>query len=403
MPFPVTYVLDKLAPSETFIRRELEQLRCRNWTIHTRLLNGDVDALSFALSRCPKGFRLRFARAALKRLTEEAARSPVTAGRILKRLPQAADLVRKVADDKSPLIHAHFAGITADLASIAAQTLGVRWTCAVHAQDVFTASAAPLRRRLRTAAGIVACSQLAADAVVAAGISPENVRVIRHGLPLSDFVFHTPRDGNTLFTACRLEEKKGIDTLLLACELLMERDIPFRCLIAGTGPLLIPLKTLCSRLKLDAHVQFAGWQAQEETRAGIANASVLVLPSRRTADGDRDGIANILLEAMALGTPVVTTTAGAAGEAIVDQVNGLLVPPDSPTALANALATVLNDHALPPRLAHAARATVEEHFDGAKNIRPLESFFTQAAELPAAPHPPTPDAQTPEPPPVPPA
>ncbi|MGI6390451.1 MAG: glycosyltransferase [Kiritimatiellia bacterium] len=85
-------------------------------------------------------------------------------------------------------------------------------------------------------------------------------------------------------------------------------------MIAGSGPLERDLHALVRRLSLDTAVTFTGWLTQEEIRAHLLAARAVALPSRRTADGDRDGIANILLEAMALGTPVVTTEAGAAGE-----------------------------------------------------------------------------------------
>lgn len=384
MPFPATYLLDRLAPSETFIQRELDQLRRRNWPVSLWLLNGESGALKFSLAACPRRLRWRFFKAACARVLEELLRSPLAAGRMLKRLPQAAHLVKKAADSDSRLIHAHFAGITADLASIAARTLGLPWTCGVHAHDIFTCRPAPLRRRLRTAAGIVACSRLAADTVIAAGLRPEKVAVVHHGLPLNDFPFDRIQPDELLFTASRLEPKKGLDTLVRACALLARRGLRFTCVIAGTGPSERALKRLCKQLGLEQTVYFIGWQSQEETRSRLMDASALVLPSRRTRDGDRDGIANILVEAMAIGTPVVTTTAGAAAELITHNVNGLLVPPDDPDALADALAAALTTKELLVRLSKAARLTVEEHFDGSKNILLLEAFLTQAAE-PAAP------------------
>lgn len=379
MPFPVTYLLDQLAPSETFIQRELEQLRRRNWPVFTRLLKDGAEQLKFSWPSCPASYRWRFFKAASARILEELPHAPATALRIVRRLPQVAHLIKKTADSDSRLIHAQFAGITADLASIAARALGRPWTCAVHAHDVFTASPKALFRRLRTAAGIVACSRQAADAVLAAGIGPDKVAVIHHGLPLNDFAFDTIQPDETLFTACRLEHKKGLDTLLQACGLLLKRGLRFTCVIAGTGPDLDALKELQGKLGLAQTVFFVGWQSQEETRSRMMDASVLVLPSRRARNGDRDGIANILIEAMALGTPVVTTTAGAAGEVITDHLNGLLVPPDDPAALADALAQALTSKELLIRLAKAARLTVEEHFDGSKNIHRLEDFFTRAA------------------------
>ncbi len=383
MPFPLTYLLDQPAPSETFIRRELEQLKRRSWPVFTRFLKGGPDPLKYAVRSCPEGFRWRFLKAVSRRIIEELPHAPTVAARILKRLPQAAYLVKKTSDADCRLLHAQFAGLTADLVAIAARTLGLPWTCAVHAQDVFTAQPGVLYRRLRTAARTVACSQQAADSVIAAGIPKENVVVIRHGLPLNDFAFDTIQPDGLVLFAGRLEPKKGVDTLLRACSLLLKRGLHFTCVIAGDGPSLNDLKHLSKKLELTDTVVFIGWQSQEETRSRIMDASVLVLPSRRLGNGDRDGIANVLVEAMALGTPVLTTTASAAPEVIADQVNGLLVPPDDPAKLAEALATALTSKELLLRLAKAGRLTVESHFDGSKNIETLEAFFKQAVMPPS--------------------
>jgi glycosyltransferase involved in cell wall biosynthesis len=376
MNFPVTYLLDRRAPSETFIQREMDQLRRHNWPLHTHLLKGGPRPLIFSPAKCPPGCRWRFLKTACRRILEECARAPADGLRILGRLPQAAHLAKLFVESDSLLLHAHFAGITADLAAIVSQATGRPWTCSVHAHDVFTASPAQTYRRLRTAAGIAACSRQAAAAVTAAGIPPEKVSLIHHGIPLNDFTLDTIQpEGSAFFTACRLEPKKGLDTLLRACALLRDRRHPFTCVIAGDGPLRGPLKRLNTKLGLDGNVYFIGWQSQEETQSRIMDATALVLPSRRMKNGDRDGIANILLEAMALGTPVITTTAGAAAEVIDDRRNGLLVPPDDPAALAAALTAALASKENLSRLAKAARATVEEHFDASRTILLLEDFF----------------------------
>ncbi len=378
MPFPITYLLDQPAPSETFIRREQDQLRRHNWPIFTFFLRGGNAPLKFALMSCPEGFRWRFFKTCTQRILEEIQRSPISAFRILKRLPQAAYLVKKAADADSRLLHAHFAGLTADIAAIAARTLGLPWTCAVHAHDVFTPPPQRLFRRLRTAAGIVACSEAAGAAVTAAGIPPEKVTVIRHGLPLNDFPLDTIQPDQLVLFAGRLEPKKGIDTLIRACALLLTRGFHFTCVIVGDGPDMQALKRLSERLGLMDTVVFAGWKSQEETRSHIMDASVLVLPSRRLGNGDRDGIANVLVEAMALGTPIITSIASAAPEVVTDNVNGLLVPPDAPEPLADAIAKALTSKELLLRLAKAGRQTAEAQFDGSRNIKHLEDFFRQA-------------------------
>ena len=401
MPFPVTYLLDQLAPSETFIRRELDHLRCRDWPVVTQLLKGGDAPLKHALLSCPKGFRMRFFKAACVRIAEEFFRAPGTACRILKRLPQAADLAKKVAENGSQLVHAHFAGITADLASIVARTLGLPWTCSVHAHDVFTVSPHAINRRLRTAKGVTACSERAAKAVADSGIPASKVALIHHGVPLSDFRFCTCQPSGVIFTAGRLEAKKGVDTLIRACSLLRDRGVHFTCVIAGSGAMLDELKHLTESFNLGKSVVFVGWQSQDETRSHLKDAAVLALPSRRMPDGDSDGIANILVEALALGTPVVTTTASSASEVIEDSANGLLVPPDDPVRLADALATALGSKELRIRLAQAGRKTAEAFFDGAQNIQQLEAFFSKAVT--AAPvRRPTPSEQGSKPRPIPP-
>ena len=376
MPFPLLHLVDTVAPSETFIRREVEQLRLRGWPVSDVALKGGAGELS----RCraaslPAACRRRFYRAALRRIFEELAPCPVAALRILRRLPQAADLSRRALETDARLIHAQFAGITADLAGIAAYAVGIPWTCSVHAHDVFTCGKAALRRRLRSARAVTACSRGAAEAVAASGYPAARLRVIRHGLALERFPFTEGRPGNELFTACRLEAKKGLDVLLAACAALRDRGCAFRCVIAGEGTLRRELEAQRDRSGLGGVVSFPGWQTEEAVRDRLSRAALAVLPSRRTRDGDRDGIANLLLEAMALGTPVVTTTAGSAGEVLRDGGNGWLVPPEDAGALAAALEGALARPEERNRLAAAARRTVEAEFDGSKNILRLEAFF----------------------------
>lgn len=376
MPFPLLHLVDTVAPSETFIRREVEQLRLRDWPVFEVSLKGGPGELSRCRAAAlPAACRRRFFRASLCRVLEELAPRPVAALRILRRLPQAADLSRRAREAGVRLIHAQFAGITADLAGIAARAVGIPWTCSVHAHDVFTCGKAVLHRRLRSARSVTACSQGAAEAVVSSGYPAARLSVIRHGLALERFRFTEGRAEDELFTACRLEVKKGLDVLLAACAALRDGGRSFRCVIAGEGTLRQDLERQRDRLGLGGIVSFPGWLPEEAVRERLSRATLAVLPSRRTRDGDRDGIANLLLEAMALGTPVVTTTAGSAGEVVCDDENGWLVPPEDAGALASALEQALACPEKRNRLAVAARRTVEAEFDGAKNIRRLESFF----------------------------
>jgi glycosyltransferase involved in cell wall biosynthesis len=122
------------------------------------------------------------------------------------------------------------------------------------------------------------------------------------------------------------------------------------------------LRRRIARLGVD--VRLVGTMSQAALLDAYTRASVFCLPCRVLADGDRDGIPNVLVEAMAAGVPVVTTGISGIPELIEDGVNGLLVPPDDPGALADAVLRVHEDTALRDRLAAAARATVRERFDG---------------------------------------
>ncbi|MBQ9431223.1 MAG: glycosyltransferase family 4 protein [Kiritimatiellae bacterium] len=362
----IGYVLDRLAPSETFIRRELDGLRDAGLPPRLFLLRGgNPDSLGFHFSGL---FQWRLAFAVADHARKLAAYSRIDAARLLRRLPQVVRLIRLARAEGIGLLNAQFAGITADFAAVAARVSGIPWVCSVHANDVFASPPGLLGFRLSTAKKIIACSNLAAECVRRAVPDPGRVEVVHHGLPLAEYPFrHCPDTPPVLFAAARLEAKKGLDTLLDAAAELARRKIDFKCAIAGDGPLRSALAARAEKNGIAERVEWLGWKTPPEIRSLIAGARVVVLPSRVLPDGDRDGIANVVLEAMALGTVAVTTTAGAAGEIIRNGENGFIIAPDHPLLLADTLENALRQDLSP--LAVAARATVEAEFDLANNIR----------------------------------
>ena len=163
-------------------------------------------------------------------------------------------------------------------------------------------------------------------------------------------------------------EKKGVDTLIAAWPAVVAAVPGARLRIVGDGPCGAALRRLASSLNVAAaqSIAFAGALAEDETLRAIAGADMLVLPSRRMADGDRDGIPNVVLEAMALGVPVVTTDAGAAGEVVTDGATGILLPcPAEPDAVASAVIRLARDENLRKTLADNARDLVRERFSPA--------------------------------------
>jgi glycosyltransferase involved in cell wall biosynthesis len=173
----------------------------------------------------------------------------------------------------------------------------------------------------------------------------------------------------------RLIEKKGLGDLIAAADILRRRGRPFRVEIIGTGPLKPALEAQVQQLGLQDRVTFLGAQPQEAVRPAYRRATVFALPCVVSADGDRDGIPNVLLEAMASGVPVVSTSVVGIPEWIHSGYNGLLVDPHNPAMLADALDRLLKDPDLRDRLAQAARRTIEAHFAIERNSMELVTLF----------------------------
>jgi glycosyltransferase involved in cell wall biosynthesis len=234
----------------------------------------------------------------------------------------------------------------------------------VHARDVFTQPLRELRRRLRGAVRVVASSEAAAAAARIAAPPGCPVTRVHHGLPLDEYPFHpAARPPLEIAAVGRLEAKKGFDTLIAACTDCCARRPELRLHLVGDGTRRAALERQIASAGLRAQVVLHGWLDQAATREIVARAALCILPSRRLPNGDRDGLANVLLEAMALGTPVITTPAGAAAEIVRDGETGVLVPPDDPVRLSAAIKMLLDAPERRARLATRARDVVEADFD----------------------------------------
>jgi glycosyltransferase involved in cell wall biosynthesis len=246
---------------------------------------------------------------------------------------------------------------------------------------VFTRPSCETRARLATAAGVTACTQRAADALCAAGIPAARIRVIRHGLNPSAFPFDPIRPADHIAAVGRLVPKKGFDTLLDACALLRKASVPFTCTLVGDGPERDHLERQAAAAGISDAVIFTGWLSPDGAQRVIAGATVLVHPSRRLVNADADGFANVLSEAMFLGTPIITTPAGAATELLCDSAR--FVPTDDPETLAEALSSLLRSPETCRRLAAAARQTADRHLDQNRLIRQLATFLEEISRAEA--------------------
>jgi glycosyltransferase involved in cell wall biosynthesis len=284
-------------------------------------------------------------------------------------------------------LHAHFAHDPTLVGLLTARLTGLPFTFTAHARDLTQIPAPSLRVRAAHAEALVTCCAANAEylrGVLSPGGRPP-VRVIHHGVRLDRFVpaRHDPDPVPVLVSVGRLVDKKGYADLLCALARLRDRGVEFRCRIHGDGPLREPLAALRDGLGLHERVQLPGAATRGQVRAALAAADVFVLTPVETADGDRDGIPNVLVEAMACGLPVVTTSAGGIGELVRHQENGLVAAPGDTIEIAGCIATLVAEPGLRARLGDAARRTVEGGYDVDAAARALDRLFR--ADPPTAP------------------
>lgn len=394
--------------SETFILREMTALRERGVEIEIFALNrrarpakvhGAAQALlpnvhwrpallSPAVLAAVSHYLCRTPRAFL-RLLANASPGPGTGSwprlKRWRNLAIAATFAREAERHGIAHVHAHFAFMPADVARLMAGLLGRPFSVSAHAQDIYTQNGPALSARLSQAAFVAVCTNAGRDHLLqhCPGLAPERVILVRHGLALAGFVPGKPAIAPTIVAVGRLEPKKGFPDLLKACSLLAEREVEFACRIVGDGPQRALLAaTVTNDVGLRDRVQLCGPMTEEEMPAQYATAAVFVLPSIVTADGDRDGLPNVLLEAMAMGLPVVTTLASASVEVVRDGETGFLVAPGDCEALAGRLQELLAGPALRQRLGRAARECIARDFDRARTIAPLIARFAAAMREP---------------------
>lgn len=279
------------------------------------------------------------------------------------RLQQAVLLARYLQGLGTPPLYIHFAHKPATVGRFAALLVGTSFAVSAHAVDVWTTPVRELRVKLRDAELVLCCYREAQQFLAAVVDGHTPVELVPHGVDIPSDPQREESSPPVLLAVGRLIEKKGFDGLVRAAALLRDRGLQFRLAIAGDGPLWPALARLVNELDLGDFVRLLGPLTHEELERHFALATAFVLPCQIAADGNRDGLPNTILEAMARGLPVVSTTLPSVQEAITDQQEGLLVAPGDPTALADALGRLLDDRPLRERLGRAARVRVAREQD----------------------------------------
>lgn len=385
--------------SESFIAQEIQALEARGLDLRIVSLRHPTDPavhpvhreIRAAVSYLPEYLHQepwRVLRAAWRTLRGARARQVLSLWwRDLRRDPSSSRLRRfgqalVLAAELPPTtvqLHAHFLHTPASVARYAALLSGLPWSVSAHAKDIWTLPEWEKREKLADCRWLVTCTAAGAAHLRNLTPDPKRVALLYHGLDFRRFdrpPAPPPAAAGPLrlLSVGRAVPKKGLDDLLAALARLPP-DLDWRLVHVGGGGALASLRRDAERLGIAQRVQWLGPQPQEQVIEQYRCADLFVLPCRVAADGDRDGLPNVLMEAQSQRLACVSTRLSGVPELILDGVTGLLVEPRDVAALSAAIGRLLADPELRQRLAEAGYRRVRGQFRMDAGISELVTRF----------------------------
>ena len=301
----------------------------------------------------------------------------------VRRFFQAAVAAAELGDDIA-WAYGHFIHTPGSVTRYMSIMRGLPFSFSAHAKDIWTSPNWELSEKLDDAEWTVTCTRGGAEHLAGLCSKKAKVKLVYHGLDLSRF---PPPEGNTgtrdgtraedpvqFLSVGRAVEKKGLDTLLKAFALLPE-DFHWHWTHIAGGPLLGSLKQLGEELGLSDRLTFMGSQSQKTVLDAYRQSDIFVLPCRIASDGDRDGLPNVIVEAQSQKVPVISSPISGIPEMIDHGTNGLLVEPDMPERLMEALVDLARDPERRVRMGEAGMRRVREDFNSENEIHLLKSLL----------------------------
>jgi colanic acid/amylovoran biosynthesis glycosyltransferase len=293
-----------------------------------------------------------------------------------------AHLARRFQEEKITHIHAPWACGPATAAWVASQLTGIPFSFTGRAHDIFTPDSL-LPEKIRDAA-FVRCNSQAGINHLKGLIGSDNgkVRLAYNGVPLSAQGRAPVRmqPPYRLLALGRLVKTKGFNFLLQACGILKERGVDFHLTLAGAGPEGLRLRYLAWKLGLASQISFPGFISYDRVGEQFNAADVFIMPCIVHASGNRDGLPNVIMEALLHRVPVIATDMAAIGELIEDRVSGFLIPQRDPEALADAVLRMIRDRAAALAMAERGRTRVLQDFNPESNHRRVLELFLEAGQ-----------------------
>jgi len=279
-------------------------------------------------------------------------------------------------------LHAHFAHDPALIAYLVHLMTGISFSFTAHARDLYQVPEKALTDRIRRANDVVTCCRANLEYLHQIAPSQQSkFSLIYHGVNLKDFQpVSNPGASSVpkvplILSVGRLVEKKGFQDLLQALLIVKKRGESFLCAIYGAGPLGPQLEKWIKEQDMGGEVRLMGDRTQQELISVYQNATLFILTPVQTDDGDRDGIPNVLVEAMAVGLPVITTAVAGIPELVENNLNGLLCQPHDVEGLASGIIELLRNAEKRRQFGDAASKKVREQFDITQAANRLKALF----------------------------
>ncbi len=280
-------------------------------------------------------------------------------------------------------IHAHWATIPTTNALIISKILNIPFSFTAHAWDIFLPNPM-LKEKVQQAEFVATCTSYNKKYLDSLLNYKENDKIILnyHGIDFDTLPeINKNIEDNLIFSIGRLCEQKGFPYLLEACAILRDQGYQFKCIIVGEGPDRKAMTTQIELLELQEYIVLSGMKPQSYIFDMFNKARMFVLPCIIAKNGDRDGIPNVMIEALAMCTPVISTTVSGVPEIIQNNITGITVEPRNSQQLADAIIGLLNNPDTAKAFVKNGRKLVEEKFDIRKNIGELVSIFIDRAHL----------------------
>lgn len=312
-------------------------------------------------------------------------------------LRQTGALLQACHDHSVRHLHVHYISETAALAQRVSAWCGCTFSISAHAKDIYLTDPEEVRDRIARASFVATCTGQNSQYLKAlATTHTDKIHLVYHGIDSEQFRPRKPAEKTgscccsghfsaqplRIVSVGRFKEKKGFDVLVDACALLLAEGLELDCEIIGYGDQQSLLQQRIDSHGIASRVRLRAPITHDRMVQELWQADLFVLPCRQCADGDRDGIPNSLLEAMASALPVISSRVSGIPEVVNHGENGLLVEPDDAAALAHAIQRLRTDPELRHSMGQSARASVKHTFDWRASAHSLISLLEASRVAP---------------------